>query len=54
MGFEPTTFCMARKTAGNDPGRRKTREAAFLHEFPGARHRDAAPLHEVDVERLGH
>jgi hypothetical protein len=51
MGLEPTTFCMASKVADNDPTRRKTREAAFLHGFRASRqvtpHRSTRPIADV-------
>jgi hypothetical protein len=54
MGLEPTTFCMASKIPGNDPRRRPTRKAAFLHGFRPPRYRDAALLHMAVSGRLGH
>ena len=54
MGLEPTTFCMASKTGGNDPGRHITRQAAFLHGVRVSRNLLGTSLHKPVFGRLGH
>jgi hypothetical protein len=53
MGFEPTTFCMASHSAGNDVGQRLMCEASFLHGFRGLLNFTTRFLHEHVLERFG-